>query len=184
MPTSKMPTILNDFSRGTTPAGVTVPCGAISVTLSPTKTRSMRARSAPRTTPNSPGRRSSRLPLLIVLPKLGDAVLLVGQDAAHQRPLDAAVEDEHRLRLDERGGGADVRMLRRLRGERRPVGQFAVDAGDLDVRGDAEDARRSSFWKPFITDSTTISAATPRPMPSIEISEMNEMKWLRRLARV
>ena len=43
---------------------------------------------------------------------------------------------------------------------------------------------RSSFWKPFITDSTTISAATPRPMPHIEISEMKEMKWLRRLARV
>jgi hypothetical protein len=43
---------------------------------------------------------------------------------------------------------------------------------------------RSSFWKPFMTDSTTISAATPRPMPNIEISEMKDMKWLRRLARV
>ena len=43
---------------------------------------------------------------------------------------------------------------------------------------------RSSFWKPFITDSTTISAATPSAMPSIEVMEMNEMKWLRRLARV
>ena len=42
---------------------------------------------------------------------------------------------------------------------------------------------RTSFWKPFITDSTTISAATPSAMPSIEISEMKEMKWLRRLAR-
>ena len=35
---------------------------------------------------------------------------------------------------------------------------------------------RNSFWKPFITDNTTISAATPSPMPSIEISEMKEMK--------
>ena len=35
---------------------------------------------------------------------------------------------------------------------------------------------RSSFSKPFMTDSTTISVATPRPMPSIEASEMNEMK--------
>ena len=43
---------------------------------------------------------------------------------------------------------------------------------------------RSSFWKPFITDSTTISAATPSAMPAIEMSEMKEMKWLRRLARV
>ena len=38
---------------------------------------------------------------------------------------------------------------------------------------------RSSFWKPFITDSTTISAATPSAMPAIEISAMNEMKRLR-----
>ncbi|MCY1282617.1 hypothetical protein D9M70_314590 [compost metagenome] len=41
-----------------------------------------------------------------------------------------------------------------------------------------------SFWKPFITESTTIIASTPRARPIIEVSEMNEMKWLRRLARV
>jgi hypothetical protein len=40
---------------------------------------------------------------------------------------------------------------------------------------------RSSFSKPFITDSTVISAVTPSAMPSIDVSEMNEMKWLRRL---
>ena len=43
---------------------------------------------------------------------------------------------------------------------------------------------RNSFWKPFITESTTISAATPSAMPAIEVSEMKLMKWLRRLARV
>jgi len=43
---------------------------------------------------------------------------------------------------------------------------------------------RSSCWKPFMTDSTTISAATPRAMPNMEMAEMKEMKWLRRLARV
>ena len=42
---------------------------------------------------------------------------------------------------------------------------------------------RSSRWKPFITDSTVISAATPSASPSVEISEMKEMKPLRRLAR-
>jgi hypothetical protein len=41
----------------------------------------------------------------------------------------------------------------------------------------------TSFWKPFITDSTMISAATPSAMPSIETPEMNEMKRLRRPAR-
>ena len=43
---------------------------------------------------------------------------------------------------------------------------------------------RSSSWKPFITESTTISAATPSAMPVIEMAEMKLMKWLRRLARV
>ena len=41
----------------------------------------------------------------------------------------------------------------------------------------------TSFWKPFITDSTMISAATPSAMPSIDTPEMNEMKPLRRPAR-
>ncbi|GAA5032233.1 hypothetical protein GCM10025794_13740 [Massilia kyonggiensis] len=45
------------------------------------------------------------------------------------------------------------------------------------------DSMRSvtSFWNPFITDSTTIRAATPSAMPDTEISEMKEMKLLRLL---
>ena len=42
---------------------------------------------------------------------------------------------------------------------------------------------RTSFWKPFITDSTMISAATPSAMPSIDTPEMKEMKPLLRPAR-
>ena len=42
---------------------------------------------------------------------------------------------------------------------------------------------RTSFWKPFITDSTMMSAATPSAMPSMDTPEMNEMKRLRRPAR-
>ncbi len=41
----------------------------------------------------------------------------------------------------------------------------------------------TSFWKPFITDNTMISAATPSAMPSMDTSEMNEMNALRRPAR-
>jgi hypothetical protein len=42
---------------------------------------------------------------------------------------------------------------------------------------------RTSFWKPFITLSTMISAATPSAMPSIDTALMKEMKPLRRPAR-
>ena len=41
-----------------------------------------------------------------------------------------------------------------------------------------------SLWNPFMTDRTTIRATRPRVIPSMEISEIKEMKWLRRLARV
>ena len=35
---------------------------------------------------------------------------------------------------------------------------------------------RTSDSKPFITDRTTISTATAKAIPAIEITEMNEMK--------
>lgn len=43
---------------------------------------------------------------------------------------------------------------------------------------------RISRSKPFITESTTIITSTPSARPIIEVSEMKETKWLRRLARV
>ena len=43
---------------------------------------------------------------------------------------------------------------------------------------------RTSFSNPFITDITVMSAAMPSAMPSIDTSEMKEMKCVRRLARV
>ena len=42
---------------------------------------------------------------------------------------------------------------------------------------------RTSFWKPFITLSTMMSAATPSAMPSMDTPEMKEIKPLRRVAR-
>ena len=35
---------------------------------------------------------------------------------------------------------------------------------------------RNSCWKPFITESTVMSTMIPSAMPSMEISEMKEMK--------
>ena len=42
---------------------------------------------------------------------------------------------------------------------------------------------RTSFWKPFMTDSTMISAATPSAMPTMDAAEMKEMNPLRRVER-
>lgn len=43
---------------------------------------------------------------------------------------------------------------------------------------------RTSFWNPFMTETTVISTAMPSAIPAIDTAEMNEMKWLLRLARV
>ena len=167
-----------------TPAGVTVPCGAISVTLSPVNTRSARARSAPRTTPNSPGRRSSRLPLLIVWRKSATRSSWSGRMPRTSAPLtppstvNIACDWTKGAAARTSGCCAACAAIagQSLSSPLMPVIWMCEATPRMRVR--------SSFWKPFITDSTTISAATPRPMPSIEISEMKEMKWLRRLARV
>ncbi|MOA47923.1 hypothetical protein D3C78_1706030 [compost metagenome] len=45
MPILNTPVTVNCFRRGIMPAGVTLPCGVISVTLSPTSTPSARASS-------------------------------------------------------------------------------------------------------------------------------------------
>ena len=68
IPTSKMPTTLKLRTRGSVPAGVTVPCGVISTALSPTRRPSARASSAPSTMPNSPGTRSASLPKRMLRP--------------------------------------------------------------------------------------------------------------------
>jgi len=75
-------------------------------------------------------------------------------------------------------------VLRDLAQYRPPVIDMPAIRNHLQVRRRASMRARISFWKPFITDSTTIRAITPSAMPSMEISEMKEMKWLRRLARV
>ena len=43
---------------------------------------------------------------------------------------------------------------------------------------------RNSASNPFITESTVIKAVTPRAIPKTEVKVMNEMKRVRRLARV
>ncbi len=70
------------------------------------------------------------------------------------------------------------RMVRSRSGSAAPWGaKISMCETTLSMRS------RTSFWKPFITLSTMISAATPRAMPSMETPEMNEMKPLRRVAR-
>jgi hypothetical protein len=105
-------------------------------------------------------------------------------DAADQRTPHDVVAREHALRVDERRGGDDARVFLGLVGHALPVVQSAPAKAVTSTCDSTESMRsRTSLVKPFITDSTMISAATPSAMPAIEIAEMNEMKALRRRAR-
>ncbi len=42
---------------------------------------------------------------------------------------------------------------------------------------------RTSFWKPFMTESTMMSAATPSAIDATDIAEMKERKPSRRRPR-
>ncbi len=141
MPTSKMPTTVNCFRRGKTAAGVTMPCGAISVTLSPAKARSAWASSAPRTMPNSPGCSRSSAPTFMWRGKIGHAIFLRRQNAAHQYALHLPVERQHALLLHVGRGRDHTRMARDAIHRLLPVFHFAIGAGNLRVRSHAENAR-------------------------------------------
>ena len=73
--------------------------------------------------------------------KVGDLVFGIGQDAADHGAAHLRVERQHALLVDVGGDGAHARMLTHAVGNFLPVGERTVDAGQLDVRRDAEDAR-------------------------------------------
>lgn len=127
------------FRRGTTPAGVTTPCGAISVTLSPTKTPSARELRTEDDVERI-GRQQIKTAALHMRAEIGNLVFLVGQDATHQRAAHRLPVGEHALRLHEGRRCGDARLLRRLPGNALPASHFAVGTADLHVRNDGQDA--------------------------------------------
>ena len=182
-PESNVPTTVNCFNRGTTPAGVTCPCGAISVTFSPSATPSARASSPPSTMPNSPSASA-----LSGAPRTSVANSDTCGSAAGSTPrirtprtLSPRVSSAWALTY-----GAAPTTSGFLRAASATPFQSASAPSIANTSTcETTDSMRSRTCetKPFITDSTTISAITPSAMPSIEMPEMNEMNLLRRRAR-
>ena len=167
--------------RGSTPAGVTWPWASISVTFSPRLTRRARASSMPSTMLKVPGCRALKLPMR-VWPAMSDTFgsssgstprTMAGRSASSRSSMPCVSTN----------GAAPFTA-----GFLNACAASARQSGMLPLLSNTStwastDSMRSvtSFWKPFITDSTTISAATPRPMPAMEMSEMKEIKLLRPL---
>ncbi len=138
MPTSNTPTTVKLFTRGNVPAAVNVPCGVMTTTVSPRRTPSARARSAPRTMPNPSGLERVERARAHVLADVGDRALARRIDAADERAAVHAAGREHRLPEHVRRRRPHARVLERRPRDSRVVGERR-HAADLDVRGDGED---------------------------------------------
>ena len=101
-----------------------------------------------------------------MLRKPGRRALLLRQHAADLRADDVLTMRQHRLRLDVRHRGEHPRLAQRAARARTPV-RAACPQAPMSVAC-AVTLRmrvRSSRSKPFMTDSTTISTATPSTSP-------------------
>jgi hypothetical protein len=106
----EQPTTVKVFRRGTTPAGVTTPCGAISVTRSPTKTPSARASSEPRMMLKLSGCKASSWPLFMCGRKSATRSSWSGRMPRTSAPRTDCAVGQHALRLHEGRGGEHVRL--------------------------------------------------------------------------
>ena len=183
-PESKMPTTVICFSLGTTPAGVTCPLGVISVTLSPWRTPRARASSPPTTIPKSPA--TSRFKPAFFSAR-ARSVTSGSRAGSMPRTRVAFMSSPRASRPCAAMNGAapmtsgfcpaSDRVRSRSASAAPPGAKISMWDTTPSMRS------RTSFWKPFITLSTMISAATPSAIPSMETPEMKEMKPLRRVLR-
>ena len=167
------------LTRGTLPAGVTVPCGVISATFRP-RTPRPRARSTPE---SRPIRRASALssdPTFMCfctvatwrfrragsMPRISDGLLI---SPLTQSPSPARTAPRQQLQ-------DSFCRTQRCQASRSSASVSPAEALDFNVRRWRQACVRAARLKPFITEITMMSAATPSAMPSMEISEMNEMK--------
>ena len=114
-----------------------------------------------------------------VLPKSATLGSASGSMPRTSTPRTASPRVSSALRRDERRGADRPRGLRRAARDRLPPVDRAhrPDASNTSMCETTDSMRsRTSFSNPFITDSTTISAATPSAIPAIEMprDERNE----------
>src|SRR5690606_28748727 len=188
MPASKMPATVNARMRGRMPTGVTVPCARSSTTRPPTPTPRVSAAPLPSTMRNAPGSSASKLPAVTSSPSLDTVGSSSGSMPRITSPTGvppAAGSSTNAMPRSSMNGAAPATSPRASARARNAChssslpSNACIDACEATPRI----LRCSSYSKPSITDVTTISTATPMPMPSIETHEMNEIKLSPRRAR-
>ena len=182
-PTLNTPTTFKRCNRGVTPPAALLRSGIIRVSLSPRLRRKRRAVTSPTTTPNSPGSRSAKRPCCIC-----SAMIETCGSSCGSMPLIwigcIAPLNESMPSNSVKGTAAVTCGCFRAAAATGCQSSNGCAASRLAWGTMPRIRVLISFWKPFITESTTIIASTPRARPIIEVRAINEMKWLRRLARV
>ena len=164
--------------RGVNPTGLTLACGASIITGSPRCTPSASARSCPRTMPKSPGCKSARDPVTI-WPATSDTDFSAAGSMPRTWTPRSTCPRKSMPCAATKGAAA------RTEGDFSAASAISVhlastEAGSApgtksSMCGRTESMRsRTSFWKPFMTDSTTISAATPSAIPAIDVAATKE----------
>ena len=175
MPTDRMPVTSNARIRGITPSGVTSPRATSSTTRSPTFAPSSSARALPRMTRYLPGCQISQ-------PGRSAGAVANRRRAAPRPAICRAAERPTTCRR-----GSTCPALRYTAPRRRRPGSAGVfrdpaassGSAPRDPRWWREPVRlrmrvRSTSSKPFMTDSTTISTATPSAKPSIAMPAISD----------
>ena len=175
IPTSKMAATLNAFARGMVPNGVLVPRGAISVTFCPTATPNRRANRLPTINESLPSN-STRLPCWMLVASSARAWKSRARSPRTSAPAATPFADAITCPST---SGVTVTTPSTLRS------LSATASKSLRLRSNPVTSRwplmprmrpRSSARKPFITDMTMISVATPSMIPSSENQATTEMK--------
>ena len=184
-----MPTTWSVRIRGMAPAGVKSLSGTIKLMRSPTCAPTIAASCAPKATPKLPGFKPSMLPATNCFGKSDTLPSSLGKmpRIATPRIMLSRLRSPWELTM-----GATPTTWGWAATLSASGSQFAKPSGAVISTWDRTESIRSrtSFWKPFMTERTTISEATPKAMPAVEIPEIKDRKpsrlptVLRRLDRV
>ena len=182
-PTLKIPTSVKRFKRGTIPATVNEASGKNKVTLSPTLAPNCLARRSPIRILNSPATKSSIRPCTMWSGKMETLASAVGSIPFNS----TGCTCPRLLNIPcPWTKGATPTTPSTWRAKEAGSCQFIIGWLVWTMAwGTMPKMRwRSSRSKPFITDNTKISTVTPSTKPSIEISDIKEIKWFCRCALV
>ena len=181
-PNSKAPTTVKRLIMGLAPKGLALSRGAITVTLSPIPTLRRDARPTPSTIPYSPGLRSLSSPASILVATSETSASYEGSTPRKKAPVEPFACNQTPSSVNGAAAITSSPFSTRVTTSAHSVMSLSI-ASIVAWEIALSILALSSFSKPFMTEITVISVVIPKAMPSMDMSEIKEIKWFCRLAR-